>query len=175
MSGVVQDMGHRGRGAIAPVFVDVAAQRRESVGFGNRYAGDADRFLDEPFHDLVAETRELVLHRASPRLKSFEIRQTRDDAGHDCLEQRFLSLEVGIDRRLARRRHLGNLVETRALIAALEEDPLGRVEDSRFHVAGLILRRSTQPRPFRIIVLAHHRHPVRSRCCEHPSSLTMPA
>ncbi len=143
-----------------PCLVDVAAQRRESVGFGNRHAGDADRFLDKSFHDLAAEARELVLHCAAPRHKTFEIRQTRDDAGHNRFEQCFLSLEMGIDRRLARRRHLSNLVETCALIASLEEDALGRIEDSRFHVTGQALGRSSQPRPLRIIVLAHHRlHP----------------
>jgi hypothetical protein len=135
VGGIAQDMGHRSRGAVPPVFMDMAAQRRESVGFGYRGARDADRLLDESFHDLDAETRELVLHRTSPGLKAFEIRQSVEDAGHNRLEQPLLSLEVSIDGRLARRRRLGDLVEARALIASLEEHPLGRIENSCLHVA----------------------------------------
>src|SRR5215471_429422 len=103
-------MGHRSRGAIPAVFMDKAAQRRESVCPGNRCAGDADRLVDESFHDLVAETRELVLHRASLWIEAFEIRQSGEDAGHDLPEECRLPGKVTIDRRLARRRRLGDLV-----------------------------------------------------------------
>src|SRR5258706_5767072 len=101
MGGIVQDVGHGSRGAVPPGFVDVATERGESVCLGYRGASDADRLLNESFHDLDAETRELVLHRTSLGLKAFEIRQSPDDAGHNRLEQRLLSLEVGINGRLA--------------------------------------------------------------------------
>ncbi len=159
MGGIVQDVGHGSRGAVPPGFVDVAAQGRESVGLGYRGARDADCLLDESFHDLDAEARKLVLHRASLGLKAFEIRQSVDDAGHNRLEQRLLPGEVGIDGRLAHRRRLGDLVETGALITSLEEYPLGCIQDPRFHVARKVLGRSSRTRPFQIIALCHHLHP----------------
>src|SRR5215471_6637695 len=150
-------MGHRSRGAIPAVFMDKAAQRRESVCLGNRCAGDADRLVDESFHDLGAETRELVLHRASLWIEALEIRQSVEDAGHNRLEECLLPGEVSIDRRLTRRRRLGDLVEARALISSFEECPLSRVEDSRFHVARQVFGRSSETRPFQSMVLGHHR------------------
>jgi hypothetical protein len=105
------------------------------------------------------KTRELVLHRAPPGLETLEIRQSVDDAGHNGLEERLLPGEVGIDRRLARRRRIGDLVEARALISSLEEYPLGRIEDPRFHVARQVFGQSSETRPFQIVVLAHHQLP----------------
>src|SRR4029077_12053693 len=58
---------------------------------------------------------------------------------------------------LAGRRRLGDLVETCALIPSLEEHPLGRIEDPRFHVARQVFGRSSRTRSFQIVVLAHHR------------------
>jgi hypothetical protein len=58
---------------------------------------------------------------------------------------------------LAGRRRLGDLVETCGLITSLEEHPLGRIEDPRFHVARQVFGRSSRTRPFQIVVLAHHR------------------
>ena len=140
-----------------PCFMDLAAQGRKSFGFGNCGARDADRVFDESFHDLDAQARELVLHRAPFGLKALEIRQSVDDTGHHRLEERLLPGEVSIDGRLARRRRLGDLVETGALITSLEEYPLGCIEDPRFHVARQVFGRSSRTRPFQIIVLAHHR------------------
>ena len=115
---IVQDMGNSSRCLIAPGLMDMAAQRRESVGFGNSGARDAERLLDESFDDLAAEARELVLHRAPLGLKALEIRQSVEDAGHNRLEERLLPGEVSIDRRLACRRRLRDLVEACALIAS---------------------------------------------------------
>ena len=158
--GIVQDVGHGGCGAIPPSFVDVATERGESLCLGYRGARDADCLLDESFNDLDAEARELVLRRASLGLKAFEISQSVEHAAHDRLEQRLLSPEVGIDRGLARRRHLRDLVEARTLITSLEEHPLRRIEDPRLHIARQVLGRSSETRPFQIIVLAHHQlHP----------------
>src|SRR5258706_7039632 len=160
VGGIVQDMGNGSGSPIPPGFVDVATERGESVCLGYRGACNADRLLDESFHDLDAETRELVLHRTSLGLKALEIRQSPDDAAHDRLEQCLLSREVGIDRRLACRRHLRDLVEARALITSLEEYPLGRIEDPRFHIARQVFGRDSETRPFQIIMLSpYHLHP----------------
>jgi hypothetical protein len=156
VGGIVQDMGNGSGSPIPPGFVDMATERGESVCLGYRGARDADCLLDESLYDLDTETSELVLRRTSLGLKSFEIRQSVDNAAYDRLEQCLLSLEVGIDGRFARRRRLGDLVEARALITSLEEHPLGRIEDSRFHIARQVFGRSSETRPFQIVVLAHH-------------------
>src|SRR6478672_7260320 len=122
-------MRNSSRCLIAPGLVNVAAQCRESLGFGNCGARDSKRLLDE-FDDLAAEARELVLHRASLGLKALGIRQSLQDAGDYRLEERLLPREVSIDRRFACRRHLRDLIEAGALIALLEEHPLGCIEDT---------------------------------------------
>ena len=155
--GIAQDVGHGSRCPVSPGFMNLAAQGRKSLGFGNRGARDADRVFDESFHDLDAQARELVLHRAPFGLKALEIRQSVDDTGHYRLEERLLPGEVSIDGRLARRRRLGDLVETGALITSLEEYPLGCIQDPRFHVARKVFGRSSRTRPFQITALSHHR------------------
>src|SRR5712664_4514762 len=149
-------MRNSSRCLIAPGLVNMAAQGRESLGFGNCGARDSKRLLDESFDDLAAEARELVLHRASLELKALEIRQSLEDAGDYRLEERLLSRKVSIDRRFARRRHLRDLIEAGALIALLEEHPLSRIEDPRFDVARQVFGRPSLARTFRIAVFAHH-------------------
>jgi hypothetical protein len=86
-------------------------------------------------HDLDAQAREPVLYRTPFGRKALEISQSFDDPGHHRLEQRLLPWEVSIDGRLARRRRLGDLIETCALVTSLEEYPLGRIENPRFDIA----------------------------------------
>src|SRR5258708_35773597 len=94
-------MGNSSRCLIAPGLVNMAAQGRESLGFGNCGARDSKRVLDESFDDLAAEARELVLHRASLGLKALEIRQSLEDTGDNRLEEPLLPREVSKNCRLA--------------------------------------------------------------------------
>ena len=87
---------------------------------------------------------------ASLGLKALEISQSLEDAGDNCLEERLLPREVSIDRRLACRRHLRDLIEAGALIALLKEHPLSCIEDPRFDVARQVFGRSSLSRPFGI-------------------------
>src|SRR5947207_1054720 len=135
-------MGNGSRRLISPGLMDMTAQGRESVGLGNCGACDAERLLDEAFHELDPQARELVLRRAPLGFKAFKIRQSVDDAGHNRLEQCLLPGKVSINRRLACRRHLRDLIDTRALIASCEEYLLSRIENSRLDVARQIFRRS---------------------------------
>ena len=153
----------------------MAAQRGESVGFGNRGARYAECVLDESFHELGAETRELVLHRASPGLETLEVRQSGDDTGYDRLEECLLAVEVSINRRLARRRHLRDLIETGALITSLEKNLLGRIEDTALTSPARSLGGLPGRGRFESLCLLTVASPLHSRCCERPSSLTIPA
>src|SRR3954452_15561301 len=139
-------MGNGSRCLISPGLMDMTAQGRESVGLRNCGACDAERLLDEAFHELDPQTRELVLRRAPLGFKAFKIRQSIDDAGHNRLEQCLLPREVSINRRLASRRHLRDLIDTRALVASFEECFLSRIENSRLDVARQILGRSPETR-----------------------------
>lgn len=92
------------------------------------------------------------MERAAFRSEALEIRQPANGAGYDRREQRFLAGEVGIDRRLARGSHLGNVVDAGASIALLEKQLLGRIENAGLRVAGKILGR---PAPLRAVGLLH--------------------
>src|SRR5260370_29274199 len=137
---IVQDMRNRSCGPISACLMDMAAQRRESVCFGNRGARYADRVLKKSFHELGADTCELVRHCASPGLVAIEVRQSGDDTDDDRFEECLLAVEVSINRRLARRRHLRDLIYTGALVTSLEKNLLGRVENTAFDVASVLGR-----------------------------------
>src|SRR3984893_5612682 len=98
---IVQDMRDGSRSPISACLMDVAAQGRGSVGFGNRGGRCAHGVLKESLYELGADTCELVRHRASTGLVVLEVRQSGDDAGYDRLEECLLAVEVSINRRLA--------------------------------------------------------------------------
>ena len=73
-----------------------------------------------------------------------ETGQSIDDASHDSSEKRFLPGKVRVNRRLAGRSQLCNLVHTCALVAFLKKDALSRIEDSPFDVACKVFRRPAE-------------------------------
>src|ERR1700738_1039806 len=132
---IVQDMRDGSRSPISACLMDAADQGQEALG------------------ELGADTCELVRHRASTGLVVLEVRQSGDDAGYDRLEECLLAVEVSINRRLARRRHLRDLIDTGALVTSLEKNLLGRIENTAFDVAS-VLGRPAQAglRSFRVSV-----------------------
>ena len=52
ISGVVQEVGNGIRGTIPRGFMKMSAQRRKSVGFGNRDTSNADGIFDKSFDKL---------------------------------------------------------------------------------------------------------------------------
>src|SRR3984893_4759862 len=153
---IVQDMRDGSRSPISACLMDVAAQGVESVACGNRGARYVHGVLKKSLYELGADTCELVRHRASTGLVVLEVRQSGDDAGYERLEECLLAVEVSINRRLARRRHLRDLIDTGALVASLEKNLLRRVEDTAFGVASVPGRPAQAGlRSFRISVSAH--------------------
>ena len=120
----------------------VAAQVRKSLRFSDCSTHDVDQIANGSLGNRSREVRELVLHRTSVGYVAVEICQSVDDAGDYRGEKRLFTGKVRIDRRLARRRHLGDFVNARALEAFFEKELLGSVEDPPFHVGGETLRRS---------------------------------
>src|ERR1700687_1199241 len=127
--------------------MDVAAQIGKSLGFSNGDANDARQVLDASRNDRATQTRQFVLDCTAIGYVAFKIRQSVYDASHNRREERLLTEKVGVNRRLARGSHLGNLIDARALKALFQKKLFGRVKDSPFHVAGKALRGSAGTRP----------------------------
>ena len=78
--------------------MEMSAQRRKSVRFGNRDTSNADGIFDKSFDKLRAETRELVLHGPAVWCVALETGQSIDNASHDSSEKRlgFVDPAVGV-------------------------------------------------------------------------------
>ena len=140
----------------------VAAQVRKSLRFSHCSTHDVDRVVDGSLANRGREVRQLVLHRTSVGYVAVKIRQPVDDAGNYRGEKRLFTGKVGIDRRFARRRHLGDFVDARALEAFFEKELPGGVKDPPLHVGGESLRGSagSDAQAFFASAVGHYRHLV---------------
>ena len=140
----------------------VAAQVRKSLRFSDCSTHDIDRVVNGSLGNRGREARKLVSYRTSVGYVAVENRQSVDDAGNNRGEKRLFTGKVGIDRRLAGRRHLGDFVNARALEAFFEKELLGSVEDPPFHVGGEAFRRSagSDAQAFFASAVGHYRHLV---------------
>ena len=100
-------MRNSSRCLIAPGLMDMAAERRESVGFGDSGACYAERLLDESFHDLDAEARELA-----------EIFASED---HGATPVEIVLNPLGVPSRM----NVGQVLETHLGVAAKALESLG--------------------------------------------------
>src|SRR5271169_5224759 len=126
--------------------MDVAAQMGKSLRFSNGDASDARQVLDASLNDRATQTRQFVVDCTALGYIAFKIRQAIDDASHNRREERLLVGKVGINRRLARGSHHGNLIDARTPEALFQKKLFGCIKDSPFHVAGKVLRRSAGTR-----------------------------
>lgn len=141
---VVQLVGYDFCGSILCGVMNVPAEPGQSIRFRDRGAGYAQRVRDESFHELDAEACKFVLHRTTLGFVVLEISQSVHDVTHHRSKERLLPRKMSVDRRLACRSHLRNLVDAGALISSFEEDLLSGAENPCFDIAGQILGRSAE-------------------------------
>jgi hypothetical protein len=135
---VVQLKGYNFCSSIPCGIMNLPAEPGQSIRFRNCGAGYAQSVFDESFHDLGAEVCELLLHRTSLRFVVIEIGQFLHDVGNHGGKECLLPGKMGVDRRLACRRYLRDLVDAGALISSFEEDFLSSVQNPRSDIAGQI-------------------------------------